>query len=633
MLAFDQNGRIPLPAEGQRYWAPHLLPANFNPFSPDMSVIVEALYAKENQLGIAVFTVTAQESAVCDALRGLISSAIQTVLLIEQKERTEQELANRANELETAAQVSIATATILNSHRLLQTVVDLIHQHFRLHHVQIVLLDENQVLRLAAGSGHIGQQMLATGYQISLHQSTTLLARAARQRQGLMETRPAVGGAVPHEQLAISCTEMALPLIVGDSLIGVLDLYALERERFTPENLRIHTILAAQVAAALENARQYERTQQTAQRIGAVLQESEGRFLQVFHASPVAMAISSMENGRYRDVNESFLHIFGYQRHEVIGHTADELQTWATPAERQVVLQTLQERGSVQQMEVQYRMKSGKIGYALTAIEIVEIEEQPYLFSMFHDITTRKQAEKERESLIQELESKNAELERFTYTVSHDLKSPLVTIRGFLGMLEKDLAKGETEQIIRDISFIRQATDTMQDLLQDLLHLSRLGRVQNTPVAVSFTELAQEAAQRVAGQIAQRGVLVNITPDLPIVLVDRARLVEALQNLIDNGVKFMGSQPHPQIDIGVQLRDNETVFFVRDNGLGIEKTYQDKIFGLFERLETTVEGTGVGLALVKRIIEGHHGRVWVESPGLSQGSTFCLTLPEVGPDK
>ena len=120
---------------------------------------------------------------------------------------------------------------------------------------------------------------------------------------------------------------------------------------------------------------------------------------------------------------------------------------------------------------------------------------------------------------------------------------------------------------------------------------------------------------------------VNVEENLPVVRGDPPRLVEVMQTLVDNAAKFMGDQPEPQIDIGVQTGKNEYIFFVRDNGIGISPAYHEKVFGLFDKLEAQSEGTGVGLALAKRIVEVHGGRIWVESEGKGQGSTFCFTLP------
>jgi PAS domain S-box-containing protein len=233
----------------------------------------------------------------------------------------------------------------------------------------------------------------------------------------------------------------------------------------------------------------------------------------------------------------------------------------------------------------------------------------------------------EREALITELENKNAELERFTYTVSHDLKSPLITIRGFLGFLEKDATNGNFERLHADIARITNATDKMQRLLHELLELSRVGRLVNAPQAAPFGDIVHDARLLVEGRLAERGVQVVVAPDLPVVLVDRARLIEVVQNLLENAVKFMGDQPEPRIEIGWRAEAHSPVFLVRDNGVGIDPKFHAKVFGLFDKLDPRSEGTGIGLALVKRIIEVHGGRIWVESEGAGCGTTFCFTLP------
>jgi signal transduction histidine kinase len=245
-----------------------------------------------------------------------------------------------------------------------------------------------------------------------------------------------------------------------------------------------------------------------------------------------------------------------------------------------------------------------------------------------NEITERQRVEAERERLITEQEAKNAEMERFTYTVSHDLKSPLITICGFLGLLEQDALRGNVERMQTDIAYIHMAATTMQRLLDELLELSRIGRVVHPLTDIPLSALAHEAVTLVGGQIAARGVQVDIAPDLPVVVGDRSRLLEVLQNLVDNAVKFMGTQPTPRIEIGCRQAEKETVYYVQDNGVGIDPRYHEKVFGLFERLESEGDGTGIGLALVKRIIEVHGGRIWVESAGQGCGSTFCFTLAQ-----
>jgi PAS domain S-box-containing protein len=232
----------------------------------------------------------------------------------------------------------------------------------------------------------------------------------------------------------------------------------------------------------------------------------------------------------------------------------------------------------------------------------------------------------EREVISSELEVKNAELERFTYTVSHDLKSPLVTIRGFLGLLEKDIEAADSKRIAEDIEKLKSATDTMGVLLNDLLELSRVGRVMGEPVSCSLTGMVEQAIELVKSDLDSYGIEITVE-DMPSVKVDETRVVEVFLNLLENAIKFSGEQQAPHIHISAKPMDGMICCSVRDNGIGIEEQYYSQIFELFERLDAQVDGTGIGLALVKRIIEIHGGKIWVESAGPGLGCTMSFTLP------
>jgi len=234
----------------------------------------------------------------------------------------------------------------------------------------------------------------------------------------------------------------------------------------------------------------------------------------------------------------------------------------------------------------------------------------------------------ERLNLITELEEQNTELERFTYTVSHDLKAPLVTIRGFLGYLREEVRAGDMERFDKDLKRIANAAERMQALLNDLLELSRIGRITNPHEDIPFEQIVKESLDLVLGPTEEIRVIVDIQKDLPILHGDHPRLVEVVQNLINNAIKFMGNQPHPRVEVGLRDydRDGKPILFIKDNGIGIDPQYHERIFGLFNRLDPSVSGTGIGLTLVRRIIEIHNGRIWVESePG--KGATFLFTLP------
>ncbi|MDJ0779041.1 MAG: ATP-binding protein [Gammaproteobacteria bacterium] len=236
------------------------------------------------------------------------------------------------------------------------------------------------------------------------------------------------------------------------------------------------------------------------------------------------------------------------------------------------------------------------------------------------------------ETLIEELSSKNAQLERFTYTVSHDLKTPLVTVRGFAGMLEKDLAEGNIDGVKQDLQHILAGTDTMAKLLEDLLKLSQVGQVIDHMESVNLNGLFEEACSSLHSLISETGAQISIQPDMPEVYADRLRMYEVAINLLQNALKFSSADVPIRIEISAGRTSDTVECCVADNGIGIDPEYQEQIFGLFNRLDPSYEGTGIGLSLVKSIVEAHQGSVRVESQGRQAGSKFYFTLPLKLPD-
>jgi signal transduction histidine kinase len=255
-------------------------------------------------------------------------------------------------------------------------------------------------------------------------------------------------------------------------------------------------------------------------------------------------------------------------------------------------------------------------GYAGLAIENARLNT-----SLQNELQSKK-------TFIDELESKNSELERFTYTVSHDLKSPLVTITGFLGYLERDAFSGDFAKVRASAERISSAAKKMDNLLSDLLELSRVGRLINPPENVPFAEIVKEALERVRGRLEANHIEVIVQDNLPVIYGDKIRLIEIVQNLLDNAAKFSIGQSSPRIEIGTAGADDSQmpILFVCDNGIGIDSQFHERIFGLFNKLNPQIDGTGIGLTLVKRIVEIHGGHIWVESE-LGKGASFYFTLP------
>jgi PAS domain S-box-containing protein len=251
-----------------------------------------------------------------------------------------------------------------------------------------------------------------------------------------------------------------------------------------------------------------------------------------------------------------------------------------------------------------------------------------YMFSAFiRDISERKRAEEALARQTDELTRINAELEDFTHSVSHDLKEPLRGIEAFAGFLAEDYGDKLDEQGQRYVNILRESAVRMKDLIDDLLQLSRIGRMRFEYVPVPVRSLVEDVSLELSFALQEKRVDLKIDTKLPTVACDKVRMRELFKNLISNAVKY-NDKPQPQIDISCRTDNGDFTFSVRDNGIGIDPEYHDKIFKIFQRLHhrEEYEGTGVGLAICKKVVEAHGGRIWVESaPG--QGTAFLFTIP------
>ncbi|MBL8021373.1 MAG: hypothetical protein JNM27_17005 [Leptospirales bacterium] len=231
----------------------------------------------------------------------------------------------------------------------------------------------------------------------------------------------------------------------------------------------------------------------------------------------------------------------------------------------------------------------------------------------------------ERQELIKILQRKNAELERFTYVTSHDLKSPLVTIKLLSGMLESETGKELPSQAQGHIGRIMNAADRMLNLLDDLLYIARLGNAELDRAPVSMRAAALAAIQNLEGNTLLRGVGIHVD-DIPDAIGEERRVIEVWQNLIENAIKYMGDEKKPQVRIGCRIGGSSAIYFVEDNGMGIDPQYAERIFMHLEKLNPESEGSGMGLAIAKKIVEAQGGRIWVEGTPSGKGSTFCFTI-------
>jgi PAS domain S-box-containing protein len=242
------------------------------------------------------------------------------------------------------------------------------------------------------------------------------------------------------------------------------------------------------------------------------------------------------------------------------------------------------------------------------------------------DLTERRKLQERARAATQALETVNAELESFTYSVSHDLRAPIRQIEGFAKILEEHLGKNLDPQVKHYLGRIQDGSRQMGRLVDDLLHLAQLGRQQAAPKPTSLDAIIEEVLANLRGEIIERGVKCRVGA-LSMVVCDAGLMKVVFTNLLSNAVKYTSNIEKPVIEIGQIVRDGRRVIYVRDNGVGFDMKYADKLFGVFQRLHRAedFEGTGVGLAIVSRIIHRHKGTIWAEAAP-DEGATFFFTL-------
>lgn len=372
-----------------------------------------------------------------------------------------------------------------------------------------------------------------------------------------------------------------------------------------------------------------EREIMARENVQQALQRSEEVFHAIVESAPTAVVMID-PNGDIELVNAETERLFGYTRKELIGKPVEILVPprfkFDHPEFRKRYLENPATRRMGAGRDLYGRRKDGTEVAVEIGLNPIEAEEGIFVLSAIVDITERQRTEREIRRINAELMNKNEEIQQFVYTVSHDLKSPLVTCKGFVGVAREDLKEGLLEDVESSLARIEHATDRMSQLIQDLLQLSRIGTIRNEPEEIDVVELVQSAISDLSSRLEGVRAVVSVQRDLPRVVADRVRLAQVFENLLTNAVKYGCGHDQPAVVIEGCIDAGEVRYCVRDNGSGIAPQFHERIFGLFERLESNTDGTGVGLAAVSRIMEAHGGRAWVESE-VGQGAAFWLAFP------
>jgi PAS domain S-box-containing protein len=376
----------------------------------------------------------------------------------------------------------------------------------------------------------------------------------------------------------------------------------------------------------------------------------------IFRLSPDAIDLTALEDGRVLDVNESFCRLYGYAREEVLGRTTlpGGLGLWVQPADRDRLVAGLRAAGEVVDFEAPLRRRDGSVFTGLMASSLLEIAGQVCNLSIIRDITARKRAElarRESERRLEEaqaqmrrlneeleerirrrtalLETANAELDAFCYSVSHDLRAPLRGIDGFSQALLEECAGQLDEQGRHYLQRVRSGTRRMGLLIEDLLKLSRVSRGALNREPLDLSALARELLEDLRQRDPDRTVAVQVEDGLAAV-GDPGLVRLALENLLGNAWKYTARTPGARIAFTRHPWPGQgQAFRVQDNGAGFDMAYVDKLFTAFQRLHSAqdFEGSGIGLAIVQRVVRRHGGQVWAVGAEGS-GAAFHFTLPE-----
>jgi PAS domain S-box-containing protein len=411
----------------------------------------------------------------------------------------------------------------------------------------------------------------------------------------------------------------AFPVLVGAETAGVLEFFSDRALTPEPGFMELMASVGAQVGRVVERARAQE-----------ALRLSEAKFAGIISISSDAI-VSVDEEQRIIFYNQGAEQIFGYTAQEAMGQPLEMLipevhRPGHADRVREFGRSGVRARRMGERGQISGRRKSGEVFPADASISHLEVGGTRIYTAVLRDVTERARAEEELARQADELARSNAELEQFAYVASHDLQEPLRMVASYTQLLARRYGDKLDDDAHEFIGYAVDGVRRMQSLISDLLAYSRVGSRGGTPERTDLDGVLARTLDALGPAIQESGAEVTSDP-LPTVTADPVQIGQVLQNLIANAVKFRGEAP-PRVHVGVRRAGGEWIISVQDNGIGLAPEYAPRIFVIFQRLHTRAEypGTGIGLAICKKIVERHGGRIWVESQP-EHGSTFFFTLP------
>jgi PAS domain S-box-containing protein len=484
-----------------------------------------------------------------------------------------------------------------------------------------------------------------------------LWKRFGREDIGWLLAKATEGALYPAELQEINRqmqSRISVLLLSRNKYLGTLEVASLERQAFRSTHLEFLRQIASQIATAIENAQLFEEANERLREFSIVAEVSKS----VTSSLNVDEVLDHIVKVAAKALDARVCTLQFVENHEpptqAVISAAEWIRYLPDGAYRQAIHRIISEQRPVFVENLQPAAEKGASRTPLRSflgVPVISRGKPIAVLSVFWDAvrtvaerdlhlisTVANQAASAIENArlyqktrrtAEELSRANQELENFVFTVTHDLRSPIVSIQGFTSLVLEDFGESLDPEARQYLERVLHNVAQMEKLIEDLLEFSRIGRVSRPYETVPAKEIVQEALSSLAYPIQERGVEVRVAEDLPLIHCVPEQIGQVFTNLLSNAVKYMGDQKHPLIEIGWRDGERHVTFFVRDNGIGIPKEHHEKIFGLFHRVAPrgVGEGTGIGLAIVRRIVESHGGKVWVESE-VGKGSTFYFTLPK-----
>ena len=365
-----------------------------------------------------------------------------------------------------------------------------------------------------------------------------------------------------------------------------------------------------------------------------ILASSRELFVKVFDATPLPISISTLSEGRLLDVNASLLQLTGYAREEIIGRTTMEINIYSNPEDRQRIRELLLARGAIRDLEINFRLKSGDVRIGQLSAEIIEFNGERCVLATVTDITERRKLEMAVRLRAEELAEANRIKDEFLATLSHELRTPLTSILGWAHLLQTGGMDHATSA--RALEAIQRNARSQVQLIEDLLDVSRVitGKLRLEVRPTNLATVIEAAIETVRPAAEAKRVQLLATLDAATTIPgDPDRLRQVVWNLLSNSIKFTRAKGH--VEVSLTQSDAEAQIVIKDTGIGISPDFLPYVFDRFRQADSTSTraygGLGLGLALVRHLVEQHGGVVSATSPGDEQGSTFTVTLPLAGP--